>query len=146
MYQSNNQGRTDMAYFADTMKNRIGYTTVVVNDKGAVAGLYVSSLDKPNAGRQFAESYFESCTWNRQNCAKAMKQIKEYYQKKRKKFDFKIELDTTQFRHQVWTELMNIPYGETVTYGDVAKRIGQPKASRAVGQANNKNPIMIVVP
>lgn len=73
-------------------------------------------------------------------------QLEEYFEGKRKEFDLKLALSGTEFQLRVWNELIKIPYGQTVSYGEIAKRIGNPKASRAVGGANNKNPISIVVP
>lgn len=73
-------------------------------------------------------------------------ELQEYFDKKRKNFDVPIKLIGTDFQVKVWNELRNIPYGKTVSYGYIAKAIGNPKASRAVGGANNKNPIMIIVP
>ncbi len=77
---------------------------------------------------------------------KAGKELKEYFDGERTEFDIPLEVDGTDFRKSVWKELCNIPYGETCTYGDIAKRIGNPKASRAVGLANNKNRIPIFIP
>lgn len=73
-------------------------------------------------------------------------QLDEYFAGKRKKFDIPIKLEGTDFQIKVWKELLEIPYGETCSYLDIAKRIGNPKASRAVGMANNKNKIIIIVP
>ena len=73
-------------------------------------------------------------------------QLDEYFAGKRKKFDIPIKLDGTDFQIKVWKELLKIPYGETCSYLDIAKCIGNPKASRAVGMANNKNKIIIIVP
>lgn len=73
-------------------------------------------------------------------------QINEYLDGSRKTFNFPYELRGTEFQKKVWTELCKIPYGETRTYKDIAVAIGNPKASRAVGMANNKNPIIIAVP
>lgn len=73
-------------------------------------------------------------------------QINEYLEGKRKEFDINYRLEGTEFRKKVWSELLNIPYGEVRTYGDIAKKIGNPKASRAVGSALNKNPLLIVIP
>lgn len=70
----------------------------------------------------------------------------EYFEGKRKKFDFPYELKGTEFQKKVWNALCDIPYGETRTYKEIATAVGNPKASRAVGMANNKNPIMIAVP
>ena len=73
-------------------------------------------------------------------------QLKEYLSGKRKSFDIEIEMIGTEFQKKVWKELLNIPYGETRSYKDVATAIGNKKACRAVGNANNKNPIAIIVP
>jgi len=73
-------------------------------------------------------------------------QIREYLDGKRKTFDFPYEFCGTEFQKKVWNALCAIPYGETCTYKDIATAIGNPKASRAVGMANNKNPITIAVP
>lgn len=73
-------------------------------------------------------------------------QINEYIQGKRKKFDLPLNLEGTEFQKKVWNELKNIPYGETRSYKDIAVEIGNEKASRAIGMANNKNPIPILIP
>lgn len=77
---------------------------------------------------------------------KCQKQLQEYFEGKRKTFDLKLELQGSDFRKKVWNELLKIPYGETISYGEQAKRIGNPKAARAVGQANGDNPILIIIP
>ena len=73
-------------------------------------------------------------------------QLDEYFAGKRKKINIPIKFNGTDFQVKVWEELLKIPYGETCSYLDIAKRIGNPKASRAVGMANNKNKIIIIVP
>lgn len=73
-------------------------------------------------------------------------QLSEYFDGKRKIFDFSYEMQGTEFQKKVWQALCDIPYGETRTYKDIAIAVGNPKASRAVGMANNKNPITIAVP
>lgn len=73
-------------------------------------------------------------------------QIMDYLRGERKTFDFPYKLNGTVFQKKVWEQLTYIPYGETRTYKEIAIAIGNPKASRAVGMANNKNPMMIVVP
>ncbi len=73
-------------------------------------------------------------------------QLLEYFQGQRKTFDLPLMPDGTAFQKQVWTELLKIPYGETRTYSDIAIAIGRPNASRAVGNAINKNPIAIIIP
>lgn len=74
------------------------------------------------------------------------KQLFEYFSGKRQYFNVPILIEGTEFQKKVWNVLMTIPYGKTVCYGDIAKQIGQPKASRAVGGANNKNRIPIIIP
>ncbi len=73
-------------------------------------------------------------------------QLDEYFQGKRKQFDLPLSYEGTDFQQRVWRELQKIPYGETRSYEDIAVGAGSPKAQRAVGQANNRNPIMIIVP
>ena len=73
-------------------------------------------------------------------------EVMEYLDGKRKTFDIKYEINGTEFQMKVWKELTKIPYGETRTYKEIAVAVGNPKASRAVGMANNKNPIAIIVP
>ena len=76
----------------------------------------------------------------------AKKQLEEYFEGKRKVFDLPLEQKGTEFQKKVWNALKEIPYGETRTYKEVAKMLGNEKASRAVGMANNKNNIPIIVP
>jgi methylated-DNA-[protein]-cysteine S-methyltransferase len=77
---------------------------------------------------------------------KAARQLEEYFAGRRKKFDLPLILRGTDFQVSVWKALQSIPAGETRTYGDIAALIGKPKACRAVGGANNRNPIPIIVP
>ncbi len=79
-------------------------------------------------------------------CSQVYKELLEYFKGKRKSFDFKISMRGTDFQKTVWKELIKIPYGETRSYKEVAEAIGKPKACRAVGMANNRNPLVIVVP
>ncbi len=76
----------------------------------------------------------------------AFKQLDEYFKGERKKFDLPLCPKGTDFQKRVWKELLKIPYGEVCSYSDIAERIGSPKSCRAVGGANNKNPILIIVP
>jgi methylated-DNA-[protein]-cysteine S-methyltransferase len=73
-------------------------------------------------------------------------QLEEYFAGQRTEFEVAMELDGTAFQREVWAELSRIPYGETISYGELARRVGRPKGPRAVGQANGKNPIPIIVP
>jgi methylated-DNA-[protein]-cysteine S-methyltransferase len=73
-------------------------------------------------------------------------QLEEYFAGERLDFDLPMELDGTPFQREVWSELARIPYGETISYGELARRVGRPNGPRAVGQANGRNPIPIIVP
>lgn len=73
-------------------------------------------------------------------------QLNQYFAHERISFDLPTKLDGTEFQREVWAELSCIPYGETITYGELARRVGRPKGFRAVGQANGRNPLPIIVP
>lgn len=75
-----------------------------------------------------------------------VQQLKGYAQGGLKEFSFSVKLEGTDFQKQVWVELMRIPYGETRTYKEIAEAIGNPKAVRAIGMANNKNKVPIIIP
>lgn len=77
---------------------------------------------------------------------KAYRQLSEYLLGERKRFDLPLNPQGTVFQQQVWKALCDIPYGETRSYKQIAEAIGNPKAVRAVGMANNRNPLLIVVP
>jgi methylated-DNA-[protein]-cysteine S-methyltransferase len=84
--------------------------------------------------------------YNERPFATARQQLAEYFAGDRKDFDLPLRLSGTEFQLRVLEELQQIPYGETRSYGDIAARIGRPKAMRAVGAANGRNPIPIIVP
>ncbi|MDR3349935.1 MAG: methylated-DNA--[protein]-cysteine S-methyltransferase [Acidaminococcales bacterium] len=108
----------------------------VLERQGALVGL---SLNKEHAGNDF--TYRKTPL-----IAKAVKQLDEYLSGERKEFDLPIAPTGTQFQQKVWQALRTIDYGSTLSYQALAERIGNPKACRAVGGANNKNPILIIVP
>jgi methylated-DNA-[protein]-cysteine S-methyltransferase len=76
----------------------------------------------------------------------AVSQLQEYFEGKRQDFDFKLNPKGTDFQQKVWQELLNIPFGKTMSYMDLSKKLGDVKAIRAVASANGKNPLWIVVP
>ena len=73
-------------------------------------------------------------------------QLKEYFNRQRKEFDLKLEILGTEFQKKVWNELTKIPYGETISYGELANRMGDKNLMRAVAAANGANPIPIIIP
>ncbi len=76
----------------------------------------------------------------------AVTQLKDYFTGKRKDFDFQMNPKGTEFQQRVWQELGNIPFGKTISYLDLSKKLGDVKAIRAVASANGKNPLWIVIP
>ena len=76
----------------------------------------------------------------------AIRQLRAYFAGELEAFDLRLAPEGTPFRLNVWRELCEIPFGKTISYGELARRIGNPKASRAVGLANGSNPIPIVIP
>ena len=84
--------------------------------------------------------------FNEKPFAEARRQLGEYFAGERHEFDLPLRLNGTEFQLLVLDELQRIPYGETTSYGTIAQRIGRPKAVRAVGAANGRNPIPIIVP
>jgi len=74
------------------------------------------------------------------------RQLEEYFAGRRREFDLELDLRGTEFRQRCWEQLLRIPYGETRSYGEIARAVGNPNGSRAVGQANHYNPIAIIVP
>lgn len=78
--------------------------------------------------------------------AEAIRQLKEYFAGERAEFNLPLQQEGTSFQQKVWNELLNIPYGQSITYQELAARAGNPKAYRAAGSANGKNAIFIIVP
>jgi methylated-DNA-[protein]-cysteine S-methyltransferase len=75
-----------------------------------------------------------------------IRQLRAYFAGELEEFELRLAPEGTEFQRRVWSELSKIPYGDTVSYGELARRIGNPKASRAVGLANGSNPIPIIIP
>ena len=78
--------------------------------------------------------------------ARSLAQLDEYFKGQRREFNLPLEPDGTEFQQQVWRQLLTIPYGHTASYLDIARRLGNPKAIRAVGAANGRNPISLIIP
>ncbi len=103
------------------------------------------------AGHRHGPTSQERATWQRHDdsLAQARVQLEEYFAGSRRVFDLPLDLEATggtAFQRRVWAALCDVPYGETISYGELARRIGQPSAVRAVGLANGRNPISIIVP
>jgi methylated-DNA-[protein]-cysteine S-methyltransferase len=118
----------------------VGKLTLVASDKGLVAILWEN--DKPNRVRlsELVEEDSHSVL------IEAERQLKEHFTGKRKTFSVPLDIRGTSFQRSVWEALLAIPFGETKTYGQLAKQLRNPQATRAVGAANGRNPISIIVP
>jgi methylated-DNA-[protein]-cysteine S-methyltransferase len=131
---TSNQAQT----FYTTMESPIG-ELLFVGDAHALRGLYMQEGRKPKV---IAPSW-EAST---EPFADARGQLEEYFAGERTSFDLPLAAEGAPFERQVWHALEAIPYGETVSYGEIARRVGQPTAARAVGMANGRNPIAVIVP
>ena len=129
-----------MSYVYKTMKSPVGELKLVASDKGLTAILWEN--DKPRRVRLAAVSEDK----NHPVLLEAERQLKDYFSGKRKSFSVKLDFQGTEFQKKVWAALLTIPFGETRSYGQIAKQIQNPKAVRAVGAANGKNPISIIAP
>jgi methylated-DNA-[protein]-cysteine S-methyltransferase len=119
----------------------IGALTLVAEDEH-VRGIYVEDQRHRPADHRFGHPDPGDCVVLKETA----RQLEEYFAGERTDFDLPLAAEGTPFQRRVWDALRAIPYGETVSYGELARRIGQPTASRAVGLANGRNPISIVVP
>ncbi|MGA4845701.1 methylated-DNA--[protein]-cysteine S-methyltransferase [Streptomyces sp. G5(2025)] len=115
-----------------------GPLTLVATD-GVLSGLYMSEQRHRPSQETFGER-------DPAPFGEAISQLEAYFAKELKEFDLPLRLDGTPFQRMVWDELLRIPYGEIRTYGELAENLGKPGASRAVGLANGKNPISVIVP
>ena len=120
------------------MKSPVGKLLVAGNNKG----LHLIRFPKGKK-RSLPEHHWVE---NQKPLQEVVRQLEAYFAGKLKAFSLDICLNVTPFQKKVLTALRRVPYGETISYGELAKNIGNPKASRAVGQANSRNPIPIVIP
>lgn len=118
-----------------TYATLFGKITINEDGEGNICGLYFPCSNLPIAEDKETEII-----------AEAISQVNEYFSGKRKKFELPLTCKGTEFQELVWSALSEIPYGETVTYGELAAKLGNPKSSRAVGTACAKNPLPIIVP
>lgn len=129
-----------MTLSTKTIPSPVGDLTLVASDAGLVAILWENdSPDRVKLGT-VAESPDHPVL------AATETQLKQYFAGSRTSFDLPLDFRGTDFQKSVWAELLAIPFGETRSYGEIAMKLGRPKASRAVGAANGRNPISIVAP
>jgi methylated-DNA-[protein]-cysteine S-methyltransferase len=121
-----------------TIESPVG-DLLLIGDEQRLHGLYMQEGRRPVAVRRHWSSA-------REPFAAASDQLGQYFGGERTEFDLRLAPVGTQFQEQVWDALRRIPYGRTASYGEIARGIGHPTASRAVGMANGSNPISIIVP
>lgn len=119
----------------------IGDLTVIADDDAITAVYMIEHLHAPDHA-----TFGPVADGDDTLCQQAESQLREYFAGERQEFDLPLAPQGTEFQQKVWMALRTIAYGETETYGEVAARIGSPSASRAVGLANGRNPISIIVP
>lgn len=127
-------------YYKD-IDSPIGPLRLVASERG-LCGVLFNGGDDPRVslpGEMVEKS-------NHVLLMQAEKQLGEYFAGKRKDFDLKLDMRGTVFQIKSWRELQKIPYGGTISYGEQAKRLGDTKKARAVGAANGRNPLAVVVP
>jgi methylated-DNA-[protein]-cysteine S-methyltransferase len=112
----------------------IGSVEVTVDEGGAVTSI------------SFVEATSPDMRNSDDACVRAIRQLEEYFRGERRRFELPLAPEGTEFEHKVWAEVCRIPFGSTDTYGEIARRLGEPDAARAVGAANAHNPIAIVIP
>jgi methylated-DNA-[protein]-cysteine S-methyltransferase len=112
---------------------------LLVGRAGALSGLYL-------AGHPHSPASFPGATEDPEQFRAVRRELDEYFAGTRTTFELPLHLDGTPFQVKVWSALADIPYGETISYGELARRVGRPGAARAVGAANGRNPVSIVLP
>jgi methylated-DNA-[protein]-cysteine S-methyltransferase len=128
------------SYYYKTTKSPVGTLKLIATDKGLAAILWEN--DNPNRVR--LTPLVENKT--HPVLVATERELTEYFEGRRTSFSVNLDPVGTEFQNKVWRALSEIPFGETRSYGEIAKRIGSAKAVRAVGSANGKNPISIIVP
>jgi methylated-DNA-[protein]-cysteine S-methyltransferase len=129
-----------MTFYYTVMKSPVGDITLVA-DKDSLCAICFPN-QKPDRVK-FPDLVKKDSHWVLKS---AVKQLKAYFSGKNVKFDLPLRPVGTEFQEQVWKALGSIGYGKTVSYSDIARRIGRPKAVRAVGAAIGKNPLSIMIP
>ena len=123
--------------YVDFKLGKIG----IVEENGKIVKIVI--INKNDENNKNVDDFIEKDT---KLLVKAKNELEEYFEGKRKEFDLPLKQEGTEFQKKVWNALSKIPYGEKRTYKEIAKMIGNEKASRAVGMANNKNNIPIIIP
>ena len=128
-------------YFRSTVKAPFGTLTVVASERGVRYCMFDNeSHPKQLDGLNIIDDASHTCIAN------AVKQVKEYLAGTRLEFDLPLDLHGTEFQQQAWRSLAQVPYGKTWSYAQQAASIGRPAATRAIGAANGRNPVAVILP
>ncbi|MCX6113521.1 MAG: methylated-DNA--[protein]-cysteine S-methyltransferase [Proteobacteria bacterium] len=122
------------------VKSPVGILSIIVSDKGLHAVLMNAEKEYRAVLKKLKQDN------NHPTVIEVKKQLNEYFAGKRKIFDLPLVMDGTEFQKKAWKQLLKIPYSKTICYSEQARRVGDVKKARAVGIANSKNPISIIVP
>jgi len=122
----------------DYLETPIGRLLLAADERG----LRYVEFERGDQGKRIGPDWWRG----RARLAAVVEQLEAYFAGELHLFDLPLAAEGTDFRKNVWDELVQIPYGETISYGELARRIGDPSASRAVGAANGANPLPIIVP
>lgn len=126
-------------YYADEIIDGIKF--IIVSSPSGIRNISFNSIDK-----NIPAEFLTKLRSNDPYMFDAFNQLKEYFSLKRKKFNLKHDIQGTGFQKKVWNELLKIPYGETISYRELALRLGNILSIRAVGRANGANPLPVVIP
>ena len=133
--------KTPIEMFRGTVKAPFGILTVVASDKGVRFCMFAQ-----DAHPKSFEGLVIKDDANHPMVKEALTQLREYFAGTRKKFDLKLDLQGTEFQVAAWKSLAKLPYGKTASYAQQAASIGRPKAVRAIGGANGRNPVAVILP
>jgi methylated-DNA-[protein]-cysteine S-methyltransferase len=131
---------TTTAYAYTLMNSPVGTLRLIASDKG-LAGVW---FERTRPGRVRPRGDVENA--RHPVLVETERQLREYFAGRRQSFDLPLDFVGTPFQRSVWKALLTIPFGQTRSYGQIAKQVGRPSASRAVGAANGRNPVAIVAP
>lgn len=126
--------------YVSVMESPLGKLLLRSTDQAIISVHIAGSVQPADLPEFSTDSYLPSCI----HACKA--QLREYFEGKRKFFALPLSPHGTPFQQKVWSELLNIPYGSTISYLELARRLGDPKVIRAAGSANGKNPVAIIIP
>jgi methylated-DNA-[protein]-cysteine S-methyltransferase len=131
---------TAVQYTYKLMKSPVGTLRLVASDKGLAGVWFERSRPERVRPRGDVENARHPVL------IEAERQLGEYFARRRRQFDLKLDFVGTPFQKAVWKTLLTIPFGQTRSYGEIARQLGRPSAFRAVGAANGRNPVSIVAP